>query len=229
MSKLIIVYALTAILAYLLGSINFSILITKAYLKKDIREFGSGNAGTTNVLRSVGKLPSALTFLGDFLKAVAAVIGAIVLYKSFGIEFGYGDEMLNIGKGIAALFVMVGHMWPIYFGFKGGKGVVTGAAISLMLHPAAFLVCLVTFIIVMLFSRIVSLSSILATATFPFSMFVITFLYYKGDANANLYYVITMVALGVAYAVLIIGKHHENIARLRAGTEKKIKAKKKEA
>lgn len=229
-SKLIIVYALTAIAAYLLGSINFSIIITKAYLKKDIREFGSGNAGTTNVLRSVGKLPSALTFLGDFVKAVAAVLAAIVLYKYvFGIQAGYGDEMLNIGKGIAALFVMIGHMWPVYFGFKGGKGVVTGAAISLMIHPAAFLVCVATFVTVMIFSRIVSLSSIIATATFPISMFVIEYLYYKGDAEANLWYVIAMTVFALCCAVLIIGKHHENIARLIAGEEKKITAKKKEA
>lgn len=229
-SKLVIVYALTAVIAYLLGSINFSIIITKAYLKKDIREFGSGNAGTTNVLRSVGKLPSALTFLGDFLKAVASVLAAILLYKYvFNIQLGYGDELLNIGKGIAALFVMIGHMWPIYYGFKGGKGVVTGAAISLMLHPIAFAVCIATFIVVMLFSRIVSLSSILATATFPFSMLVITLLYYKNDGNANLWYVIAMTAFAVCYAALIIGKHHENIARLIAGTEKKITAKKKEA
>lgn len=229
-SKLIIVYVLTAVIAYLLGSINFSIIITKAYLKKDIREFGSGNAGTTNVLRSVGKLPSALTFLGDFLKAVASVLAAVVLYKYvFNIQLGYGDELMNVGKGIGALFVMAGHVWPIYYGFKGGKGVVTGAAISLMMHPIAFAVCIGTFILVMLLSRIVSLSSIIATATFPFSMFVITILYYKNDANANLWYVVVMTVLAVGYAALIIGKHHENIARLRAGTEKKITAKKKEA
>ncbi len=229
-SKLIIVYLLTAIAAYLLGSINFSIIITKAYLKKDIRDFGSGNAGTTNVLRSVGKLPSALTFLGDFLKAVASVLTAVVLYKYvFNVELGYGDELMNIGKGIGALFVMVGHMWPVYYGFKGGKGVVTGAAISLMLHPIAFAVCIGTFILVMILSRIVSLSSIIATATFPVSMFVISLLYYKDDPNANLFYVVVMTALALGYAALIIGKHHENIARLMAGTEKKITAKKKEA
>ncbi len=229
-SKLIIVYLLTAIAAYLLGSINFSIIITKAFIKEDIREFGSGNAGTTNVLRSVGKLPSALTFLGDFLKAVASVLVAAVLYKYvFNIQLGYGDELMNVGKGIAALFVMIGHMWPLYYGFKGGKGVVTGAAISLMMHPIAFAVCIGTFILVMLFSRIVSLSSIVATATFPISLFIITFLYYRSDANANLWYVAAMTALALGYAALIIGKHHENIARLIAGTEKKITAKKKEA
>ncbi len=229
-SKLVIVYALTAILAYLLGSINFSIIITKAFIKKDIREFGSGNAGTTNVLRSVGALPSALTFLGDFLKAVVSILSAQILYENiFKLEMGYGDELMQIGKGIAALFVMVGHMWPVYYGFKGGKGVVTGAAISLMMHPIAFVVCIGTFIVCMLVSRIVSLSSIIATATFPFSMFAITFLYYRNDPDANLYFVIVMTLLALSYAVFIISKHHENIKRLIAGTESKISVKKKEA
>ncbi len=227
-SKLAIVYVLTAIVAYLFGSINFSIIITRAYLKKDIREFGSGNAGTTNVLRSVGPLASALTFLGDFVKAVAAVGAAILLYKAFGIDMPYNDQYLEIGKGIGALFVMTGHVWPIYYGFKGGKGVVTGAAIALMINPIAFAVCIGTFIICILLSKIVSLSSCIATATFPITMFIIRFLEYRQSSTPVVFLVITTV-LSVMYVSLIIGKHSENIKRLIAGTESKITVKKKEA
>lgn len=230
-SKLVIVYVLSAILAYLLGSINFSIIITKIYLKKDIREFGSGNAGTTNVLRSVGALPSALTFVGDFLKAVLSIWGAQLLYEAvFKLDIGYGDELMQIAKGIAALFVIIGHMWPVYFGFKGGKGVVTGAALSLMMHPVAFAVCIGTFIICVLITKIVSVSSCIATATFPITMFIITyFFHYRVNDGATLYYVVIMTALAFSYAALIICKHHENIKRLIAGTESKISVKKKEA
>ena len=116
-----------AVLAsYLISSVNTSIIVTRIVLRKDIRSMGSGNAGFTNVLRCVGKVPAAITFVGDFLKGVVSVL--IAYFLMFGVQGENADIYRNYIMYLAGLFAVVGHTFPIYYKFKGGKGVVTPSA-----------------------------------------------------------------------------------------------------
>ena len=135
-------YIIMAIIAYLIGSVNFSILISKKKAGFDIREKGSGNAGTTNMLRSVGKGAALITLILDILKGVVTVLIAIfysfILYKAFDVNL---NSALLVQ--IAGIFVILGHTFPIYFGFKGGKGVATTLGILLVTNWHVGLICLV--------------------------------------------------------------------------------------
>ena len=155
--------ALTALAGYLLGSINSSIIFTWFFKnKEDIRKYGSGNAGMTNVLRSVGKLPAALTFVGDFLKCVAALLlsqGLVALVTGWaGIQAG---ELYDVARYVAGVACVLGHIFPVYYGFRGGKGVVTSAAMIALTDWRVFLLVLLTFAIVFAAKRIVSLASVI--------------------------------------------------------------------
>ena len=223
----------TAVVAYLLGSINFAIIITKIVdKKKDIREMGSGNAGFTNVLRSVGKGPAVFTIVFDFLKAVIAVlIGGFLFSTIISSNSVQGEEFSVYGKYLAGLCCIAGHMFPVYFGFKGGKGVVTATALVAMVDWRIFLVVFGIFLVMFICSKIISLSSLSSAVFYP----IITFLFmyfvdYRvslGTENVHsLSYVIipTLFALFIGLCVII--KHKSNIQRLLNGTEKKITAKK---
>ncbi len=158
---------LTGVLAYLIGSINFAIIVTRLFAKKDIRDFGSGNAGMTNVLRTLGKGPAVLVTLGDFCKGVLAVLlGHLILrFLGGGIPF-YADYLIG-------LLVMLGHCFPLFYGFRGGKGILVSAGVILMLDWRVLIVIFSTFLIVVAITRIVSLGSIAAAAMFPISTLVI--------------------------------------------------------
>lgn len=211
--------------AYLLGSINFSIIFTRLFKnQEDIRRFGSGNAGATNVLRTVGKGPAALTFIFDFLKCVAAAELGKLVFSFCAIDVGASRwMMMQCGAYVAGLACILGHIFPVWFGFRGGKGVVTCAAMMCMTDWKVLLVALAVFIIAFICSKIVSLSSILAAASFPIFTFIFTyFVYYRAQGIATFPYVVFTTLLSLAAALIIIVKHHENISRLRAGTEKKI-------
>ena len=169
----------TAVVAYLLGSINFAIIITKIVdKKKDIREMGSGNAGFTNVLRSVGKGPAVFTIVFDFLKAIIAVVVGGLLFSTI---LANGDvqsaEFSAYGKYLAGLCCIMGHMFPVYFGFKGGKGVVTTAALMAVADWRVFLVVLGIFAIVFVCSKIISLSSLTGAVCYPIAKFLFLFLW----------------------------------------------------
>lgn len=189
------------IIPYLLGSLNFAVMISRNGYHDDIRTHGSGNAGATNMLRTHGKKAAALTLLGDALKAVASVC--------FGLFLMPGDEFAYV----AAFFCMVGHAFPIFFKFKGGKGVVVAAASMLVLNPAVCLVCIIIFAIIVGFTKYVSLGSIVGAILFPL-------LNYK----LNVYFLPT--ALKTTFCILmgifIIFLHRKNISRLLNGTESKI-------
>lgn len=196
--------------SYLLGSVNFAIIITKLFIKKDIRDFGSGNAGMTNVLRSVGKLPAALTLIGDFGKGVIAVlIGKILIVNLLGLDLS------SVGAYIAAFFVLLGHIYPIYHNFKGGKGILTSAGALLMIDPRVLLVCIIVFAIVCALTRIVSLSSICCATAYPIATFVFRFV----QKSPNLW---IDTILAVFLAGIIIFMHRSNIKRLINGTEHKF-------
>ncbi|QEY34018.1 glycerol-3-phosphate 1-O-acyltransferase PlsY [Caproiciproducens galactitolivorans] len=217
---------IVAIISYLLGSISFSIIFTKLFNKVDIRTMGSGNAGATNVLRSVGTKAAIFTFIFDFLKgAISVIIGKAV----FGYFCDMADASLMIvqyGAYIAGMACVIGHIYPIYFGFKGGKGVLTSAAMIALIDWRVFIVVISIFIIVFLITRIVSLSSMLAAGSFPIATFLITyFLDYRSGSlspEVTLTYVWVTSVIALIMALTIIYEHRSNIERIKNGTEKKL-------
>ena len=219
---------IAVVASYLLGSINTAVIVTKIATKgkADIREMGSGNAGFTNVLRSVGKVPAIITIVCDLLKSVIAVlIGGWLFAVAAGNTENLG-AVVRIGKYICGFFCIVGHSFPIYFHFKGGKGIVSAAGMMLVADWRVFLMILATFLIVFIFSRIISLSSVISALMFPIYTFILTFFFdFQGGGYPWLYVPLcTVAALGTTVFVVI--KHSSNIGRLLRGEEKKITAKK---
>ncbi len=219
----------TAIIGYLIGSISFSIIITNFYRKKDIRSMGSGNAGATNVLRSVGKVPAILTTIGDFGKGVLAILIGQLIFQHFSFYItDIGQQVvMQYGACIAGMSCFLGHLYPIYFKFVGGKGVLTVAAMIAMLDWRVFLVVAVVFGIVFAATRIVSLASILGALAYPITNYLITFfLDHRPDpVHYNWNYVIITTTVAALMTVMVLIKHYENIKRLFKGTEKQIKSK----
>ena len=210
----ILALLLAAVAAYLIGSINFAIIITRLFAKKDIRDYGSGNAGMTNVLRTLGKGPAVLVTLGDFCKGVAAVlVGRLILHLlGGGIPF-YGDYFLG-------LFAMLGHCFPIFYGFRGGKGILVSAGVILVLNWRVLLIILAVFLIVVAFTRAVSLGSISAAAAYPVSTLIVDLLRKAPHPFLN---ALSALVIGG----LVIFMHRSNIRRLLNGTENKLGQKKK--
>ena len=200
---------LIAVASYLLGSIPTGFLLVRIFRHQDIRSVGSGNIGATNVLRSGGKVLGAATFLIDMLKGCCAVwLGALI-----GALLAPASP-LRTAQAIAALCAVLGHMFPVWLHFRGGKGVATGFGVFLAATPAAALAAISVFFLVLLLSRYVSLASILGSASFPvFAWFLVS-----GPRPAP------FIAAQFAVALLIIAKHHQNIRRLLAGTESRLGA-----
>ena len=227
----------TAVIAYLLGSINPAVIVTRVWTKgkKDIRDMGSGNAGFTNVLRSVGKVPAIITIVCDALKCVAAVLlGGLFFSLMLSNHYGTQDSVLNLqlvnlGKYIAGIFCILGHSFPLYFHFKGGKGVVSAAALMLTEDWRVFLMILATFLILFLISKIISLGSIAGAVLYGPYTFIATFLFDRlvyGDNLPSIAYVVISTAAALIIGIFVTIKHKDNIGRLIRGEEKKIKAKK---
>ncbi len=196
---------LSAVIAYLLGSINFAIIISGKTYKQDIRDFGSKNAGMTNMMRVYGKRAAALTLLGDALKAVFAGL------------FGYA-MLGNLGAYIAGTACVIGHMFPVFFKFKGGKGVVTTAVTVLMCDPFVFIILFILFAIIVLGTRYISLGSVMCMLIYPFLLNGIYMWLLKTPCP--------YVPFALLIAVLVIYKHRENVKRLRLGKESKFSFKK---
>lgn len=200
------------VIAYLIGSINSSILISKAVTGKDIRKSGSGNAGATNMLRTMGKKYAVITLVIDILKGVVAL-----LIAKLAISFGaYGVSMY-----IAGVAVVLGHNFPIFFGFKGGKGVATSLGVVLLLDWKIGLITLVIALAIMAITKYVSLGSIMAAVVFIILQTVVMTVTYSFDVTRF----ICVLILGG----LLIIRHRANIVRLLNGTENKLGSKKKEA
>ncbi len=200
--------AISVVVAYLLGSLNFSIIISKLLLKKDIRNYGSGNAGSTNSLRVMGGKKTILVLLGDILKGVVAMIICNLICDA---------TLLGATRVAAGIACVLGHSFPVYFGFKGGKGVLTTAAVGAFIDWRVCLTALAVFFVVVLIWKFVSLGSIAAIGPLP-----IWFYLYGGEN------MIPNVCFGFIVAVLIVYLHRGNIKRLLAGTENKLSFKKKE-
>lgn len=212
-----IVYIIMALIAYAIGSISFSIIISKKMAGFDVREKGSGNAGSTNVLRSVGKKAAALTLLGDVLKGVVSIGIAIIL----------GNIIPNMNKEllvqIAGVAVVLGHTFPVFFGFKGGKGVATSLGVILMSNWQIGLICLVFALVLMVLTRMVSLGSCGAAILFPvLTLFINTNYTVLTDGKPGATYFIYSVIL----AIFVLYNHRSNIKRILNGTENKLSFKK---
>ena len=216
---------LCMIIPYLLGSLNFGVMISRRRYGDDVRTHGSGNAGATNMLRTYGWKAGVLTMAGDMLKAVIAV-GLGYLIVGVNAQVTEGDLTYRMvdqfGAAIAGLFVMLGHMFPIFFKFKGGKGVSTAGMVIFMISPIAGVICLAVFLIVVLGTRYVSLGSVMGLVLYPIVLNAFSHAY---DPPRNS----TACMISVLMACLVVFMHRENLKRLAAGKESKISFKKKSA
>ncbi|MBP3463716.1 MAG: glycerol-3-phosphate 1-O-acyltransferase PlsY [Clostridia bacterium] len=198
---------LTAVLAYFIGSISFSVIFTKKIAGFDVREKGSKNAGSTNVLRTAGKKVALLTLVCDILKGVVAILLAKLI--------GYIDHFEHVEYliQIAGIAVVLGHTFPIFFGFKGGKGVATSLGIILLINWQIGLICLVFALVLIILSRMVSLGSVSAAILFPVLTLFITDNYLvPGDYRI----------FGILLGIFVCFNHRSNIKRLLKGEENKI-------
>ena len=211
------------VVSYLLGSINFSIIFTKMFGKDDIRTMGSGNAGTTNVLRSVGKRAALLTFIFDIIKCEVSVMLARYILEYMCAAAGAPVYIVNYGMYLSGFCCSIGHMYPIFFRFKGGKGVVTVATMSAMADWRVFLASIGVFLLVFAIWKMVSLSSVAAACSYPVATFFVTFFadYYTARA-VSLKYVLIVTAITAVMGGMLVVKHRSNLARIRNGTEKKL-------
>ena len=189
------------IAAYLIGSLSFAVIVSKYYGMDDPRTYGSGNPGATNVLRSGKKKAAALTLLGDALKGLVAVVLARCLQDALNLS--------DIAIAAVAVAALVGHMWPLFFGFKGGKGVATALGVLLALSPATALVCAAIWLVMAFGFKVSSLAALAATVAAPLVAFWL--MPYPSWAWAT-----------VVIAVLVLYRHKSNIQNLLQGKEGKI-------
>lgn len=196
-SRCLMKYLFIAIISYLLGNISFAYILGKIFTKKDVRDYGSGNAGATNAIRAFGKKIGAMVFVGDVLKGVVAVL----IGRRFGEAAGY----------LAGAMVIIGHNWPVFLNFKGGKGVATTIGVMAVTSPFVTLVCFVLGLVVIIATRTVSLGSILGMAMAPLAagIFVRPF---------DVLLFIFCLFIGT----MSIYRHKENIKRLLKGKENKL-------
>ncbi len=219
---------LAATVAYLLGSVSFAIIITRLFSGEDIRSFGSGNAGATNVLRSQGKLPALLTFVGDLLKSMLSVMIGGVLLQNIQLMPATVEQssllmydphnLWLVGCYLAGVCCILGHLYPVFFGFRGGKGVMTTLGMTLLLDWKTALILLSVFGLILLTTKMVSLGSIAAGLLLPIMTYVMRVCVYHQRWETAVF----CTAVASLIAVIIVVKHRENIKRILNGTESKI-------
>ena len=213
-----VAYIIMLVIAYAIGSINFSVIISKKFAGFDVREKGSGNAGSTNMLRSVGKKAALITLICDILKGVISILIAIIIGN---IVKTIDRELLVQIAGIA---VVIGHTFPIFFEFKGGKGVATSLGVLLMSNWQIGLICLVFALVLMALTRMVSLGSCGAAILFPVLTLFINEHYtvLTEGKSGSTYFVYSLIL-----AIIVLYNHRTNIKRILNGTENKLSFKKK--
>lgn len=215
---LYIALAVVAVLSYLFGSINTAIIVSRIYAGDDVRRHGSGNAGMTNMLRTYGKWPAIFTAAGDFLKGVVAILLSRLIFYLLGLT---PENGLPLDPGyVSGLFVLLGHLFPVFFRFKGGKGVVTTLSVIFMTDPLAFLIIAAVFVPLAALTRIVSLGSVLGAIAYP----VVTWFVRWFRGEEPLYDTICAAVI----ALIVIYMHRANIKRLLNGTENRFGQKKPE-
>ena len=211
-----VVYIIMAIIAYLIGSVNFSVIFSKKFAGFDVREKGSGNAGTTNMLRSVGKKAAAITLVCDILKGVVSIAIAILLGN-------IPDMNKDLLVQIAGVAVILGHTFPVFFGFKGGKGIATSLGVLLLSNWQIGLICLIFALVLMCLTRMVSVGSCAAAVLFPILTLFINDHYtvLTEGKSGNVYFIYSVIL-----AIIVLFNHRSNIKRILNGTENKVSFKK---
>ena len=202
---------LSAAAAYLLGSVSFAIVVSKSLYHQDVRQFGSGNAGMTNILRTYGKKAAALTLAGDFLKGVTAVLISRLIFAAMGVT-------LFDGAYVGGLFAILGHLYPVYFGFRGGKGILTSIGIIAVINPLVFLGLLIIGLPLIFLTKIVSVGSLAGAVCYPFLTLLVDF--WQGGVSWLDF------SFSLVIALLVIWMHRSNIKRLLNGTENRFGSKK---
>lgn len=202
---MIATYIIISAIAYSIGSVMISVIVSRKFAGFDVRDRGSKNAGTTNVLRTMGKKASLFILICDILKGVIAILIAMLAAKITHME-----DATTL-KYLAGFFVILGHTFPIFFEFRGGKGVATALGVLLMLDWKIALICLTLALILMIITKMVSVGSIIAALLYPI---LIAFIH--GNEN------ISMVLISILIAALVIFNHRANIKRLKEGKENKI-------
>lgn len=212
----LLMLAVSVVIGYLLGSINFGVVVSRGLYHEDVRTKGSGNAGTTNILRTYGKKAAALTLAGDMAK------GAVAVWLShWGVALLTGSDVNGVYAGyLAAIGAVCGHLWPVWFGFKGGKGIAVAAGAILASEPVVLLALVIVFFAIAIPTRIVSLASITVAVLYP----VFTLLWSWHTHRSLLFTGVCTVLM----AVLVIWMHRANIKRLLNGTEYRFGEKKKD-
>ena len=201
-------YILVVVISYLIGSISFSVIFTKKIAGFDVREKGSKNAGSTNVLRTAGKGVAALTLVCDILKGVVAVLIAKAVGEIDGVE--HVEYLIQL----AAIAVVIGHTFPVFFNFKGGKGVATSLGIILLINWQIGLICLVFAVLLIALTRMVSLGSVSAAILLPVLTMFITDNYILADGDYRIW--------GIILGAFVCWNHRTNIKRLLKGEENKL-------
>ena len=223
---LILAIVCCMLISYLLGSLNSAIITVRLLRHEDIREHGSKNAGLTNTLRCYGKVPALITLIGDLAKGIIAVLlSQLVCRLMLGADFGsrYLIDEQAIGY-IAGFSAIIGHIFPVYYGFKGGKGVLVASSILIVIDPITFAIVIPFFIIVVLLTRYVSVGSISAAVAYPVITFCVNRFIRQDTMEKSLLYT----GLVICTSILLIYMHRSNIARLRAGTENRFGQKKQQ-
>lgn len=214
--EMVFCIAFAAILPYMLCGVNSAIIVTKIKSGKDIRELGSGNAGLTNTLRTQGKVAALFVLIGDILKGVLSILAVHFIFKLIlGVDTydpAAGWTWINYFAGV---FGALGHIYPIYYGFKGGKGILVTFAAMLAINWLAGVIPFVFFVVIVAISRYVSLGSITAAAVYPFVVLILSLM--QNDSSAWINF-----GLGMVIGVMLIIMHHANIKRLLNHTEKKL-------
>ena len=201
-------YIIIAIIAYAIGSINFSVIISRKFAGFDVRDKGSKNAGTTNMLREVGKGAAIITLICDILKGVISILIALLIGKI--VE----DVDKSLLVQIAGISVIIGHTFPIFFEFRGGKGIATSLGVLIITNWKIGLICLIFALILMVLTRMVSVGSVMSAILFPILTLFIGKEFFIVEGNYLIYSIIL--------AVIVLFNHRENIKRLLEGTENKI-------
>ncbi len=191
------------LLSYLIGSISFGYILGKVARGIDVRKHGSGNVGTTNILRTLGFLPALVVLILDIAKGVLPVLLGNWLTGSPTVAM------------LCGIFAVLGHNWPLYFGWKGGRGIATSLGVVLAFNPTAFIVLFLFGLTVIFIFRYVSLASVVGSAFFPLVLWV-----FRGSAHLEPER--NVILLSILLSILAIGRHRENIERLLKGTERKI-------
>ena len=220
--KTLLFFVAAALLGYLIGSLNLSIVLSKSR-GKDIREMGSGNAGTTNTLRTMGKSAAVMVLIFDIAKGCLAPLAlrliAENLYAQNVANYMFCNDLLSMAY-IYAVFAVVGHCFPIYYGFKGGKGIATAAGALLVISPVATGIAVVEFLGMVILFRFVSLGSIVAVINIPLFTYLLNMDVIKDRDR--------LMMATIAIAIIALFKHRTNVKRIRMGTESPLFGKKSE-